>query len=58
MKFLLTKPFQIFHYFQVEFLTKNTTYDSLEIIEWFSAFMEDNPEGALSKVSMTFEINA
>merc|ERR1719394_1304579 len=36
----------------LEFLEAETKYSSDEITEWFSGFIEDNPEGTLSRVKM------
>ena len=41
------------HFPQVDFLSNNTSYDGVEIVEWYNAFLEDNPEGTLSKVKHT-----
>ena len=35
---------------QMQYLTEHTSYDRVEIQEWYSIFMDDNPEGNLSKV--------
>ena len=36
----------------IKFLVAKTSYDAVEIAEWFTGFIEDNPEGTLSKVKM------
>ena len=30
---------------------KHTAYNSEEVVDWHNAFLEDNPEGTLGKVS-------
>ena len=37
--------------FQVEFLVKHTAYNPEEVVDWYNAFLEDNPEGTLGKVT-------
>ena len=36
----------------VEYLVARTSYDAEEIAEWFTGFIEDNPEGTLTKEKM------
>ena len=36
----------------IEFLVAKTNYDAVEIVEWFTGFIEDNPDGTLTKVKM------
>jgi Ca2+-binding EF-hand superfamily protein len=36
----------------IEFLVAKTNYDAVEIAEWFTGFIEDNPDGTLSKEKM------
>ena len=31
---------------------KHTAYNSEEVVDWHSAFLEDNPEGTLGKVTI------
>ena len=38
--------------YQVEFLVKHTAYNSEEVVDWHNAFLEDNPEGTLGKVTI------
>ena len=37
----------------IEFLVAKTNYDAVEIAEWFTGFIEDNPDGTLSKEKIT-----
>ena len=32
---------------------KHTAYNSEEVVEWHNAFLEDNPEGTLGKVTIS-----
>ena len=36
----------------IEFLVARTNYDAVEIAEWFTGFIDDNPDGTLSKEKM------
>ena len=36
----------------IEFLVAKTNYDAVEIVEWFTGFIEDNPDGTLTKLKM------
>ena len=36
----------------IEFLVARTNYDAGELAEWFTGFIEDNPDGTLTKEKM------
>ena len=35
---------------------KHTAYNSEEVVDWHSAFLEDNPEGTLGKVTIPTQL--
>ena len=36
----------------IDYLVAKTNYDAVEIVEWFTGFIEDNPDGTLTKGKM------